>query len=284
LKGWASVATYDVSHPRWDGLDRLSAVDQALANVNGGSGSLPGGGTSGQVLEKLSGADGDAGWATPLSPSSDATISGLWNYTQAPTVNGVPVATGSGGIPTYEFIANLGAAAPASGTIASIGAIGANSVSMFGRGGAYSFVVNQSCAVFLGCATNTVGSAGALIRFGVWLNDRTVNNVGNAPGTLLADLGTVAADATTGIKWSPSSVALTAGTVYWAAAIEQGDAATHPIVKQCSGGLVTSLIGVQGSGVDSAVSVRLGDTGALPSNPSVVTYDGFAGGIFLKVV
>jgi hypothetical protein len=76
----------------------------------------------------------------------------------------------------------------------------------------------------------TTGVAGATVRLGVYAHDATTG----LPTTLLGDAGTIDAS-TTGFKSAalPSSIPVTAGSVYWLAYCGQGSAAA--IVRTVNG-------------------------------------------------
>lgn len=118
----------------------------------------------------------------------------------------------------------------------------------------------------LSCSVTTAGSAGALIRLGVYADDGT----GDKPSTtLLADAGTVDAS-TVGVKNAtiPGGLALTAGQTIWLAGVVQGAATTRPTVRQLAGvalpigdGSASNLLDVTLTGQQASGSVA----GSLPT-------------------
>ena len=112
----------------------------------------------------------------------------------------------------------------------------------------------------------TAGSAGSVIRMGVYADDGTGNNV----GALVADFGTVGTT-TTGVKEITVSQALTPGR-YWFVVVPQGAPATSPTIRVTTG---PSVLLPQGSTTPTnltGVLPRISTT-ASGSLPSSVTMD-----------
>lgn len=237
-------------------------IDAALALASG----LPTGGAAGNVLAKLSSANGDAGWAAALSASSTQTISGAWDFTTAPTVNGSAIGGGGSGI--VDAYAVMTPLVPASGTTYTVGGgSGTAGASMFNRGLGYPFRINASATYKLGVNVTTAGSVGAVIRLAAYADAAT----GDKPGALIADLGTLDASAT-GLRFTATGVALASGVRYWVLVIAQGGAATSPSVTSMPISTGFSL-GMDGTGTGPASSFRYTDAGALSSNPTIIAND-----------
>lgn len=108
----------------------------------------------------------------------------------------------------------------------------------------------------IACEVTTIGSAGAVIRLGIY-------RVGTDgfPTTLVIDAGTVDA-ATTGVKTITISQVLTAGN-YCLAACVQGAPATAPAVRICS--LASSMPQPTGTTYHRSCFTQYSVTGALPA-------------------
>jgi hypothetical protein len=118
--------------------------------------------------------------------------------------------------------------------------------------------------VGIGAGINTAGSAGALVRLGLY-----ADNGSGAPGALIVDAGTVAATSATFVS-AAISQALAPG-LYWAACAIQGAPATTPVLEATNdppGG--SSILGstTTGAFVTPVVTFLSGtaEAGALPSN------------------
>lgn len=79
----------------------------------------------------------------------------------------------------------------------------------------------------IGIDVATAGSAGSVMRVGIYSDDGT----GKIPGALLLDAGTVDCT-TTGLKELVISQALAIGR-YWFAAVPQGSPTTQPVIRCC---------------------------------------------------
>ena len=122
----------------------------------------------------------------------------------------------------------------------------------------------------IGCDVATVGSAGAVLRLGIWQADGT----GSVPGTLVLDAGTVQADTGTGSRTITISQALSAG-VYWLGVVNQTASGVllratveyDPLLPYFSGANAIT-------GTEAAASVYANSiTGALASTPTLVDND-----------
>lgn len=268
-RNWQSIVHQ--SNGGIESPDFLAAMEGLEADVTSGTGgSVPSGGTAGQVLEKASNADRDVEWATPLAAADAATIAGAWDFTTTPTVNGVDVATqndvGAGILDAYPVLVRKNSV---SGDIFASAYTGGGDSSLNGQGHASPFRVLNSGSFFVGVRVATAGSTGALIRLGIYIDDTTH---ADRPGALVADLGTI--DGTVvGYAYAATSVALAAGTRYWLMVVEQGGATTHPFVMVVS--YPTLTVGMQGNGNPGTEFFYSGISGALSSNP-VVTAVGSA--------
>jgi hypothetical protein len=124
--------------------------------------------------------------------------------------------------------------------------------------------------VGIGIEVTTAGQAGAVLRLGIYIDS------GSAPGALLLDAGTVAADST-GIKTLPISATLTAGW-WWLAALPQNCPTTLPVTRACIPGTMlegTPRYGVSNSGGYSGTAFANGNAGQAglpnPANAPTVT-------------
>lgn len=121
-----------------------------------------------------------------------------------------------------------------------------------------------------GCDIATVGAAGAVLRFGIWLADAA----GSLPGTLVLDAGTVQADTGTGSRAPTISQALT-GNVMWCGVVNQIAAGVllratveyDPLLPYFTG--ANAITGSEAAGSVFANSI----SGALASNPTLVDND-----------
>ncbi|WGH22028.1 hydrolase [Gordonia phage MerCougar] len=142
----------------------------------------------------------------------------------------------------------------------------ANGESRFGR-----FVAGRACTlVEIGLEVTVAGSAGSLIRFGVYAYDPETGTV----GALLVDAGTVEAE-TVGFKTKAISVPVTVGQHFLAGAVIQGNPATRPTFRALNGTdpFITNADGgsVSSNGFQNFTNNM---TGALPGTPGF----GFGGG------
>lgn len=110
---------------------------------------------------------------------------------------------------------------------------GASTTTTYGNGVANMQCLDVDAAISITnmvCEVTTLGSAGAVVRLGLYADDGT----GTRPGTLLVDAGTIDAT-TTGVKTSGAiTVTLTPGR-YWAAAVIQGAPTTTPTLRVNNG-------------------------------------------------
>lgn len=87
----------------------------------------------------------------------------------------------------------------------------------------------------IGVYVNTVGSAGALLRFGIFADSD------GTPTTLVEDCGTVTAE-TTGMRSKTPTKVLDPG-LYWLGVVSQGAPATAPVLRSVSSGnLMVGLV------------------------------------------
>lgn len=122
----------------------------------------------------------------------------------------------------------------------------------------------------IGADVATVGSAGAVIRLGIWASDAA----GGLPGTLVLDAGTVQADTGTGSRAITISQALAAG-VFWLGVVMQTASGVllratveyDPLIPYFTGANA-----ITGSEAAAAVYAS-GITGALASTPTLVDND-----------
>lgn len=198
----ADVLTYDSTTSKWE--NRPVPADGV------GLG-LPGGGTTGQVLAKSSNADGDAGWSTTISPSSPATISGAWNFTTAPTVNGSVIGNGGGGADT-----TLGNRIYVPATTAT-GYVLAGTSHPTTQFPAMKTNVNTVPIKFtrgvigkFGFYINAIGSADCVVYCALWNAHPTLDR----PGSLISSFS-VANPAATSYNYVNSAITLSVGTTYW---------------------------------------------------------------------
>lgn len=124
----------------------------------------------------------------------------------------------------------------------------------------------------IGWTVDTVGSAGSVIRLGLW-----AGNASGQPGTLLADAGTFIGT-TTGLKQITFGAAqvLPAG-LYWVGGVQQGAPTTATTMRTSSnsggigGGLVSSTSNQNNTTAPPLSYYATGITGALASNPTLVS-------------
>lgn len=127
-------------------------------------------------------------------------------------------------------------------------------------------LVGRTCTLdTIAVEVTTAGSAGALVRVGLYLYDPASNS-----GTLLVDGGTVDAT-TTGVKTVTISQAVTKGQILVLASAVQGGASTRPIVRVNGGydptigdASAATVVGNSAAGFNMAAGV----SGALPASPS----------------
>lgn len=129
------------------------------------------------------------------------------------------------------------------------------------------FIVTKTQA-FNGIAVlvTTAGSAGSVVRLGVYNDDGKAN-----PGTLAFDAGTVATTAT-GLAEIAITQTLAVG-LYWLTAASQGAAATQPIIEAAQTGAsgLVGYIGTPTAGVSLSGYTITGITGALPTPATTPT-------------
>ena len=116
----------------------------------------------------------------------------------------------------------------------------------------------------IGCNIGTTGSAGAVVRLGIYGSTSEYR-----PGSLVLDAGTLAADATTGNKEITISQSLTAG-LYWLALVSQ--------VATCFVRHSVPVFSNMTTAVNdlTAPSVQLrGQTGVTGALPGTVTVSGY---------
>ncbi|AET09760.1 hypothetical protein [Gordonia phage GTE5] len=102
----------------------------------------------------------------------------------------------------------------------------ANGESRFGR-----FVAGRACTLTeIGCEVTVAGTAGAVLRFGIYAYDPVTGTV----GSLLVDAGTVEAE-TVGFKSKVISVPVTAGQHILAGCVVQGNPTTRPTLRSMNG-------------------------------------------------
>lgn len=120
----------------------------------------------------------------------------------------------------------------------------------------------------IGCRINTVGSAGAVVRLGIYSADAN-----NKPSTLVLDAGTVAGDATTGFKEITISHTQASAGLVFLAGVTQTAAVTMMTADAIGySGLfpIPNSAGFGASGLTEwSWNVNGGVTGALPSTPTV---------------
>lgn len=121
-----------------------------------------------------------------------------------------------------------------------------------------------------GCDVATVGSAGAVLRFGIWLADAA----GSLPGTLVLDAGTVQADTGTGSRAPTISQALTAPFVWLgidnqvaSGVLLRATVGYDPLLPYFTG--ANAITGTEAPGSIFANSI----SGAFASNPTIVDND-----------
>lgn len=115
-------------------------------------------------------------------------------------------------------------------------------------------------ATSLAINVNTAGSAGSVMRLGIYADDGTTT-----PSTLILDAGTVDTS-TSGSKSITINQTLPAG-VYWLVSVSQGSATTQPTLSTIGGntpGLALSNNGMSNGA--AALSADSSTTGALPAN------------------
>lgn len=171
-------------------------------------GSLPSGGAAGQVLEKLSGADGDAGWIDAIDPSDNATVNGLWNFTQTPEINGVPIGAASTALGTGLYVP----ATTASGYILSSEQRDGTGFSNIPKGQTNIVPIRPSRNVIgkIGFYVNAAGSSDCVVYGALWNAHATLDK----PGTLI-DTFNVANPGAASVNGSTVNVTLAADTTYW---------------------------------------------------------------------
>lgn len=155
----------------------------------------------------------------------------------------------------------------------SFGSVGANLTMTLNRCYYAPFRVGASGSYqAIGCEVATAGSAGAVVRLGIFASDAA----GSMPGTLILDAGTVTADTGGGKQITGLSQALSAG-VYWLAACNQvagggvllrAGTSYDPLIPYSSSATNT-VLGSTAPGGMYANSI----SGAFASNPSIVDND-----------
>jgi hypothetical protein len=224
----------------------------------GGGISLPAGGSENDALIKQSATDGDADWeATASASNADPQRAGV-----AASGSGTAWARDDHVHPYVprSFNILLGAAGGSFDTTwLGIGS-GTGPSNVDGRLFVTPVVFSKPANVKIACWIPTGGSAGAVIRFGLW-----DNGTDDLPGTLVSDLGTVVA---TGTGYTPSGTAavVVPGRRYWAGLVCQGAPVTLPQLRSVNFGSGSDFIYLPGSGgTVSVVNAYYynGKTGAL---------------------
>jgi hypothetical protein len=251
----------------------LTSLEQDVAS--GGGGSVPDGGDTSDILQKLSSADGDADWSAPALPSNDTPVadSGAGtagistDFSRSDHVHPVPDLASQ--LDAYTVLAKT---TPVTNDVYPLGPYAGSGVSMFGQGQGYPFRVSASATYKIGTKVTSAGGVGALIRFGVFNDDST----GLKAGTLLADLGTIDGTSTT-LQYASGTVTLEEGTRYWIVVQEQGGSGTHPQIWSATAMFALGMTG----GNLPANTARYAVSGAFASNPTLSTYD--QAGVFALV-
>lgn len=118
---------------------------------------------------------------------------------------------------------------------------------------ASAFTINKIAA-----EVTTVGSAGSVLRYGLYADDGT----GTTPGALLDDWGTIAATSL-GLRTLTVGKALTPGR-YWLAVVAQGVPVTNPVLRTSAATLGQPLTATPAN-LAIIAPARSGVTGALPT-------------------
>lgn len=124
----------------------------------------------------------------------------------------------------------------------------------------------------LGLKITSAGSAGSVIRFGLY------ELPSGLTATLIADFGT-AVGTSTGVVTKSGTAALVAGKKYWAVAVSQGSPGTPPSVRQMSTeAMLSARTGIGSATADHAYSIWInpamfGVSGALASGSISISGD-----------
>lgn len=124
----------------------------------------------------------------------------------------------------------------------------------------------------LGIETTVVGTAGAVIRLGLYADDGD-----GAPGTRILDGGTVDGTILGGLE-ATISQAVAEGPL-WLAAVGQGSPATQPTVRAVTG----FVAGIGTTSLSQALAARYVETGITGALPATAT-PGSSGGLGARVL
>lgn len=242
----------------------------------GGGGSLPTGGSTGQVLKKNSALDGDASWGDTAQ---------LSNVT--PTAGGVAAAgtattaaRGDHVHPMEPFANRCALGRPGAGLnngayVMPLGVGGNGSVRASGWQEWTPVVFDRTVSVQLGIALNVLGAAGSLIRLGLYADDPDFSNpaFGLGPGALIKEMASIAGDASTGRKLTADAVAVQAGVRYWYS-LKIESSGTAPTLAAQTQGLILPTFSFSNPALCFSYSRGGVPTGPLLSYAATVTAAG----------